>query len=110
MHKEVIDIIKNEIERRGVHVLKIILFGSRARSDFTEDSDWDIFVVVDGDLSFQEKQNILTKIYRRLAKMEDSYEIVIQSISKFEKNKNLIGYLSYEVDKEGVVIWKSNSR
>jgi len=39
-----IEIIREEIEERGMKVLKIILFGSRAKGTFREDSDWDILI------------------------------------------------------------------
>jgi predicted nucleotidyltransferase len=29
-----------------VKVLKILLFGSRARNDFQEDSDWDLLIIL----------------------------------------------------------------
>lgn len=38
----------NRVRRKlGKHVKQIILFGSRARGDFTEGSDYDILIVVD---------------------------------------------------------------
>ena len=40
--KEVKKIIIEELEEENIKVHKIILFGSRARGDFKEDSDWDI--------------------------------------------------------------------
>lgn len=106
MKELVTDIIREELGKIGINVIKIILFGSRARRDFKTDSDWDLFVVVDRDLNFQERQNILVEIYRKLAKLEDSYEIILKSVSGFERMKDLIGCVSYDVDKEGVVIWK----
>ena len=42
--KKSIEIIREEIEERGMIVLKIILFGSRAKGTFREDSDWDILI------------------------------------------------------------------
>jgi len=33
-------------EKYGIEVDRIILFGSRARGDFKENSDWDILIVV----------------------------------------------------------------
>ena len=36
-----LQVIKEEIERRGLKILKVILFGSRAKGETTEDSDRD---------------------------------------------------------------------
>lgn len=59
----------------------VILFGSRARGDYREDSDWDILVLtskhVDGDL----KRRISNEIYD----VELEY---IQPVSTFVYNRN----------------------
>lgn len=97
-------IITREIEKVGLKIIKIILFGSRARGDFNKDSDWDLLVIVDKDIGPYQKRRILGEIYRALAKLEESYEIIITSQTDFEKRKNVIGYISYEADKEGIVV------
>jgi len=38
---------------------KIILFGSRARGDYKEDSDWDFLIIVNEELNRKEKRAIL---------------------------------------------------
>ena len=104
--EKVIQIIKEELESKGLKILKIILFGSRARGDFKEDSDWDFFIVVDQDLTFGQKKEILSNIYKKLAEQENkSFELIITSEKKFTEMKNYVGTLSYEVDKEGINIW-----
>ncbi|MEW6202318.1 MAG: nucleotidyltransferase domain-containing protein [bacterium] len=107
MQEKAINIIKDELQKRRIKVEKIILFGSRARGDFAEDSDWDFLVIVDKELSFLEKREILSDIYRNLAKLKDSYEVILKSEASFEKVKNYVGIVSYDADKEGVLLWKS---
>jgi len=97
-------IITEEIERFGLNVIKIILFGSRARGNFKKYSDWDLLVLVDKDIQPHQKREMTGEIYRLLAKLEDSYELIIKSQSSFEKKKHLIGCISYEADKEGVIV------
>ena len=46
-------VIFEESERLGVRVEKIMLFGSRARREAREDSDWDILVVVKGRVDWR---------------------------------------------------------
>jgi len=58
--------------------------------------------VVDKDIQPRQKREITGKIYRLLAKMENSYEVVIKSHSNFERMKHFVGCISYEADKEGV--------
>ena len=37
---------------------EIYLFGSRARGDFNEDSDWDLLILLNGDISSDRKFNV----------------------------------------------------
>ena len=43
---EVIEKLKSIMEEIGVEYSNIILFGSRARKDFEEESDWDFMMVI----------------------------------------------------------------
>ena len=99
-------IIVEEIEKAGLKLVKIILFGSRARGDCSKDSDWDFYVVVDRDVSFPEKRKITAQIRRRLVMKEISSDIIIQSFSNVERRKNDVGYLTYYVLKEGVKVYE----
>ncbi len=42
---------------------ELILFGSRARGDHKEDSDWDILILTKKQVDVQFKNNILDKVY-----------------------------------------------
>lgn len=98
--------IVEEIEKFGFHVVNIMLFGSRARGDFKTDSDWDLLVIVDKDISPQIERKIMDRIYRGLAKFENSYEVVLKSRATFNKMKHIVGSICYEAESEGKVIWK----
>jgi predicted nucleotidyltransferase len=100
------EIILDECQKAGVVVDRIILFGSRARGDNREDSDFDIYVIIDDDLEFSDIMNIFIKIKRGLAKLHISNDVIIRSRDIFEKNKTCIGFISYYVNKEGINIWK----
>ncbi|MCD6257885.1 nucleotidyltransferase domain-containing protein [Candidatus Aerophobetes bacterium] len=106
--KEVRKIIKETIEKvlkqHDVKSLKIILFGSRARGNYKEDSDWDCFVIVEGELDRGKKREITARIRMELARLKIPNDIIIQSSTTFEKRKNDVGYLTYYVLKEGVEI------
>jgi len=106
--KEVRKMIKETIEKvlsqYDVKPLKIILFGSRARGNYKEDSDWDCFVIVEGELDRGKRREIVARIRMELARLKIPNDIIIQSSAAFEKRKDDVGYLSYYVLKEGVEI------
>ena len=64
--REIKRIIHEEAGKLGVRVEKVILFGSRARGDYREDSDWDILVVVGRGLEWRARKLLWSRIYRRL--------------------------------------------
>lgn len=97
-------IIMEEVEKAGYEVERIILFGSRARGDYKEGSDWDFFVVIDKNISKEDMKMILRNIRRRMAVNNISNDIVIKSKDIYKNQKNDTGFLSYYVNKEGVNI------
>ena len=66
----------NEIKRRcNERIKKIILFGSRARKDYREDSDFDFLIVVDDkDTSIRE---IISKILTQKFNSYISHHILL---------------------------------
>ena len=100
------DIIKKEVEDAGLKIINILLFGSRARGDYKEDSDWDFYVIVDRDIHFSEKREIARRIRRKLAELKIPNDIIIQSASIVERRKDDVGYLTYYVLKEGVGVYE----
>ena len=97
-------IIMEEVEKAGYEVERIILFGSRARGDYKEGSDWDFFVVIDRNIFKEDMKMILRNIRRRMAVNNISNDIVIKSKDTYKNQKNDTGFLSYYVNKEGVNI------
>jgi predicted nucleotidyltransferase len=102
--EKVVKIIKDEIEARGLKVVKIILFGSRAKGNQKEDSDWDFLVIIDKDLDRNTKLDIIAKIKRELALLKIPNDIIINSIREFEEKKENVGYIAYYASREGKTI------
>ncbi len=97
-------IITEEIEKAGYKAEAIYLFGSRARGDYKEDSDWDFFAVTDRDLSKEDWKYVLRNIRRKMADSDITTDIIIKSKNIYEHQKKGTGFLSYYVNKEGVTI------
>ncbi len=95
-------IINEEVEKAGYKVDRIFLFGSRARGDYKEGSDWDFFVLIDKDIFKEDLKIILRNIRRRMAINNISNDIVVKSKETYKNQINDAGFLSYYVNKEGV--------
>lgn len=96
------DIIAEEFRMSGLNALQILLFGSRARGDFDNRSDWDFFVTADKDLSFDERRKIAGRIRWRLAVAGLASDVIIRSASAVSKARHNTGCLAYYVFKEGI--------
>ena len=82
---------------------KMILFGSRARGDAREDSDWDLLVLLDKDeINFNEDYD---KYSAPFTPIEVNHGTCISIIFKTKKNwETQPSMLKYFVEKEGVEI------
>ena len=97
-------IIHEVVEAAGYRVLRVLLFGSRARGDARPDSDWDFFVITDRELTRAEKQSIQTELSLRFAQLGFYADVVFQSDAQTEARKGNTGFLTYYALKEGVPI------
>ena len=96
-------IITEEVLKAGYKVDRVILFGSRARGDFEEGSDYDFLVIIDKKLSRDEDIELTWHIQRRLAVYMAS-DIIIKSSQRILQEKDDKGLISYYALKEGVYL------
>ena len=98
----------NDIKGKAREVLpqnaRVILFGSRARNDAREDSDWDLLIILD-----KERRNV-TDIERYACPfMELGYNVnaeinpIIYTQKEWDKRKFTLFH--HNVEKEGIEIW-----
>lgn len=83
---------------------EVFLFGSRARNDFTEFSDWDFLVLVDGEVDSARVDRIRHLLYE----IEWDTGEVISSIVKSRRLWNNPDYrvvpLHKSVEREGILL------
>ena len=85
----------------AVHPTRIYLFGSRARGDKREDSDYDLLLIYDGPLDKREvKINV-----RRALPSDISFDIFTLSSYEMERYKHVATTLQREVSQNGKVIY-----
>ncbi|MFC0238991.1 nucleotidyltransferase family protein [Rhodopseudomonas telluris] len=81
-------------------VEQIVLFGSRARGDFTEDSDFDLCVILRDDIP----AGVFTPatLWAQVADLGLTIQIVPLRRSRFEAAKNDPSSISYQIAHEGI--------
>ena len=97
--------ILREIKRRVLSVepqAEIWLYGSRARGDYTEDSDWDLIVIVPRELDYKQKQRISYPIYDLGMEIGELFTVFIYSKQQWEKYKFIP--FRQEVEKDKIVL------
>lgn len=82
---------------------RIILFGSRAKGTYTEESDFDLLVITEKNLSETEKINIRSSIKKMLIKaLRKPVDVLLNLKKEVEIKKELPGHIVYWALKEGV--------
>jgi len=95
-------VIRAVLGRHGIRAEQILLFGSRARGEAEPDSDWDFYVLIDGDLAFGQRQELVTEIKRELARLRIPNDVILKPAQQFHRTKGHPGHLAYDVAREGI--------
>lgn len=104
MQRDFIKVIKGTAEEILPKDSKVILFGSRARNDAREDSDWDLLIILNKD-----KRNVSDIEKYACPFMELGYEVnaeinpIVYTQKEWDKQKFTMFH--HNVEKEGIEIW-----
>ena len=81
----------------------VYLFGSRARGDFDEDSDYDLLVIVPDDAP-KERRSIRHAYASKIGTGIPA-DIIPCTRANYEASKDVVGTLSYEVKRRGLRVY-----
>lgn len=87
----------------GDQILKMVLFGSRARGDYDEDSDIDIALIVRG-LTPKLKDKILEEIAEFELEHDVVLSVLILSEEDFDHLKKRERRIALDIEREGVLL------
>jgi predicted nucleotidyltransferase len=94
--------LKNRIQEvTGDHLIKMVLYGSRARGDFSEDSDTDIAIVISG-LSPEMKHCMLSCVADIEFEYLRSLSTLIVSEEDFLLLKKRERRIAFDIEREGI--------
>lgn len=99
------DKILDQIRTSVLEILpgsEIILFGSRARNDASDSSDYDLLIILNSSLHSPERLKFQALIRKKLAVQNILADIIVQSRSDVELKKNFPGHIVRSALKEGV--------
>lgn len=83
---------------------EVILYGSRARNDFREYSDWDFMVLVDGPVDAARTDRIRAVLYDIELDTGEIISSIVRSRQEWNGPKYRFAPLHSNIDKEGVLL------
>lgn len=93
-----------QIVKKAVHEVddkaEIILFGSRARGDFHEESDWDFLILTEKKESYKLTETIWGKMFDAELETNEIFGTIVHNKNEWERYE--ITPLYQFVQKEGV--------
>jgi predicted nucleotidyltransferase len=101
------DKILNQIRTSVFEVLpgsEIILFGSRARNDANDSSDYDLLIILKSSIQADDRLRFQALIRKKLAVLNILADIIVQSRSDVELKKNFRGHIVRSALTEGVSV------
>ena len=104
-YSEKYDLITKAIRDKGNEILpsgsRIVLYGSRARGDFREDSDWDIHILIPGEnrVPLSQVDSYLFPLTRLGWEYDEEFSTILYSYGDWEKRKYNPFYENVEKDK-----------
>jgi predicted nucleotidyltransferase len=104
--KEVVESLKRILNALRVEYSKILLFGSRSKSDFDEESDWDFLIILKKEITVKEKKALWHEIYKRFHEYFpfESVDIILKDTESFENERMVVNTIAHEVYLEGVEV------
>ena len=104
-NRQIIDAFKNDLKQLyGDNLHSVILYGSLARGEETEESDIDLIVVLKDMENFWEEVGRIDELESRLEE-KNSFEVLISAIPLSLKDMGeTVTPLLLNVKKEGVVV------
>jgi hypothetical protein len=83
---------------------EVVLFGSRARGDGGEYSDFDLLVLIDGPADVSIKERLVSEIYPFELKSEQMISLVVYNKQQWDAPPYKTMPLHLNIDREGIVI------
>lgn len=83
---------------------RILLFGSRARKDNSNDSDYDFLIITQETIDVPRKRSLTSLLRKELALLKIPADIFIQSEEEVNAKKEITGHILKQVLREGVAL------
>ncbi len=84
---------------------RIVLFGSRARGDSENKSDYDLLIITKQNFTVKEKQNYTSQLnFDLVNSLKVPFDILLNSEKEIDSKKELPGHIVRWAIKEGITL------
>ena len=101
--KEIINIFK-KTAKTFFPDCRVLLFGSQARQDANEGSDYDFLIITKKRTPDSKKMYYKAQIRKAMAKNKIAVDVFLHSEDEVEAKRELPGHIIREIVREGVLI------
>ncbi|MCF7918849.1 MAG: nucleotidyltransferase domain-containing protein [Candidatus Cloacimonetes bacterium] len=81
---------------------KVILYGSRSRGDYDENSDWDLLIILEEKIEENERTELINRLYDLELEIDQLFSPIIHNLSEWKEMEQSPFYRN--VISEGKVI------
>jgi uncharacterized protein len=81
---------------------QIILYGSRARGDFSEASDWDVLILVEGDVDYKRTDKIRHQLHLIEWDTGDVISSIVRNCTVWESPQYQVMPLHKSIETDGI--------
>ncbi len=100
------DLIHGLIEIFSSNILAVILYGSVARNDNTDDSDIDIVIIIKNEMDDATKERFIHWSAELDLRYDRVFSIIDIQEENMEKWGNVLPFYQ-NIQKEGIILWKA---
>lgn len=101
MDKAIPDLVIKVVEKIDPQA-KVILFGSRARGDFHEESDWDFLILTPQELTTEYQDELRDRLYELELDTDQVITSIIENEAEWEQYANSEFYAN--IQKDGIEV------
>jgi predicted nucleotidyltransferase len=99
------DMLRPMIERIAAqfHPIRVILFGSRATGESSDNSDFDLLVISDAPVP---SRQLALAIRKSLAEFPIACDVIVKKQQDFQRLRGVVNHIVYLADRYGKVVYE----